>query len=142
MDAGVIMGQSTDAKIWFGLCWTEADEEFYENGIPAPVLAHMKAQDPDIEDEGDAERAVDKLLAPFGCELVRHCYYDGADMVGLAITESCEIASRGYPVNLTDTGVITTGTIGDEWMSKLTLAAQAIGWPWRPPAWWLASYWC
>jgi len=139
MDAGVIMGQSTDAKIWFGLCW---DEKYYENGLPHCVIAHMKAFDPDIEDEGDAERAVDKILEEFGCEIVRHCYCDGADMVGLAVTESCETAARGYPINLTTTGLITTGTVGDAWMSKLTLASQAIGWPWKPPAWWLASYWC
>jgi hypothetical protein len=141
MDAGVIMGQSTDAKIWFGLCWTEADEEFYENGIPAPVLAHMKAQDPDIEEDGDIENAIDKILVKFGCEFVRHCYCDGAAMVGLAITESCEIASRGYPVNLSNVSKITA-TMPEDWSDKLYQAADAIGWPWRPPAWWLASYWC
>lgn len=142
MDAGVTMGQSTDAKIWFGLCWGEDDQEYYENGLPEPVLAHLKAQDSDIEDEEDAERAIEKILTKFDCELVHHCYCDGADMVGLAISASYECASRGYPINLTTTGMITTGTVGDDWLKKLTAAAEAVGWPLKPPAWWLASHWC
>jgi hypothetical protein len=135
------MVQSTDAKIWFGFCWDEKDQEYYENGLPNPVVAYMKSVDSDIEDTDDAERAVDKILEKFGCKLVRHCYCDGADMMGLAVTESCETASRGYPINLTTTGMITTGTVADAWISKLTLAAQAIGWPYKRPSWWLASYW-
>ena len=142
MGAGVNMGQSTDAKIWFGFCWDEKDQEYYENGLPECVLAHLKAQDSDIEDEEDAERAIEKILKKFDCELVHHCYCDGADMVGLAISASSECAYRGDPINLTTKGLITTGTIGEDWMGKLTLAAHAIGWPWKPPAWWLASYWC
>jgi len=140
MDAGVIMGESTDAKIWFGFCWGEDDQEYYENGLPECVLAYMKARSSDIEDEEDAECAIEKILTKFDCELVRHCDSDGYDMVGLAISASSEWAARGYPSNLTTTGLITTGTIGEDWMGKLTLAAQAIGWPWKPPAWWLASY--
>lgn len=138
------MGQSTDAKIWFGLCW---DEEYYENGLPSVVIEHMRAikRDPDEEDEPDEdaiERAVDKLLKKLGCELVAHCYGDGSRMIGLAVSASYECASRGYPINLTTTGMITTGTVGADWVRKLTAAAEVIGWPWKPPAWWLASYWC
>lgn len=137
------MGQSTDAKIWFGLCWGDDDRtKFYKNGLPDPVLAHMTVKDTGIKDAGDAEYVIAKILKAFDCVLVRHCYCDGLDMVGLAISASYVCASRGNPINLTTTGMITTSTIGPDWVRKLTTAAEVIGWPWKPPAWWLASYWC
>lgn len=147
MDAGVIMGQSTDAKIWFGLCWTEEDEKYYENGLPSVVVEHMRATYPKPEDEEDEddecviESAVDKLLKPLGCELVHHCYGDGATMYGLAVKDSYQCASRGYPINLTTTGTITTSTVDAKWLDNLAAAAETIGWPMKPPSWWLASYW-
>jgi len=141
------MGQSTDANIWFGLCWTEKDEKYYENGLPTVVQEYMRAKirNPDDEDEPDEdaiESAVHDLLKPLDCALVSHCYGDGSRMIGLAVSASYECASRGYPINLTTTGMITTGTVGADWVRKLTAAAEVIGWPWKPPAWWLASYWC
>lgn len=144
MDAGVIMGQSTDALLWFGLCWTEKDEKYYENGLPSVVQEHMrtKMRKPDDEDELDEdtiESAVDKLLKPLGCELVSHCYGDGSRMIGLAVSASYECASRGYPIDLTGKPHMTGWP--PEWREKLERAAEAIGWPLKPPSWWLASYW-
>ena len=133
------MGQSTDAKLWFGLCWTEDDEKYYENGIPNVVVDYMKTKDVDIEDSDDAEWAIDKLLEPLGCKLVYHCYGDGGTMYGLAVTESYVCASRGYPVDITGKPHMTGWP--PEWSEQLCKAAEAIGWPMKPPSWWLASYW-
>lgn len=134
------MGQSTDAKVWFGFCWTTEDQEYYDNGLPSVVVEFMKRSDQSVEDEEDAVRAVEAILNVYGCRLIRHCCGDYT-MHGLAVSDSALCASRGYPINLTDTGLITTGTVNPEWLTNLQQAAKAIGWPEKPPAWWLASYW-
>lgn len=141
------MGQSTDAKVWFGLAWTEHDDPAYEDGLPEPVITHLKLKELDAngdecQSKEDGEAVVEKILEAHGCELVRHCYVDGAEMLGLAISDSYICAWRGYPKNLSITGPITTGTVSAEWLDHLKQAAAAVGWPWVPPAWWLASYWC
>lgn len=137
------MGQSTDAKLWFGLCWTEDDDKYYENGLPSVVVKHMHAAYPrpedDEDDESFIEDAVEKLLEPLGCQLVYHCYCDGATMFGLAVTDSYVCASRGYPIDITGKAHMPGWPL--DWREKLTAAAEAIGWPMKPPGWWLASYW-
>lgn len=133
------MAQSTDAKLWFGFCWTDKDEEYYEDGLPSVVIEHIKKNNPALE-EIDVTEFVEKLLEPLGCLLVRHGYCDGGEMFGLAVSASYIRASRGYPIDIT--GKPHMPGWPPEWRDQLVAAAEAIGWPLKPPAWWLASDWC
>lgn len=150
------MGQSTDAILWFGACWTENDEKYYESGLPMPVQAFMRSQhglenNEDDDDDGSTEfhdkmvSLVEKLIAPFGCKLVSHCHGDST-MYGLAIKESVKTVSRGYPERVA-LDVLYESSLykpleSNDYGTRVHHACAAVGWPLELASWWLASYWC
>lgn len=150
------MSESTDAKLWFGVCWTDNDEKYYESGLPKPVQAFLQAQyglesNEDEDDDGGVVfqdkmvALVEKLIKPFEVELIRHCHGDSI-MYALGIQESEQRARRGKPLPL-DLGSLTRAAeyrplAADDYGNRIHHACIAVGWPIAAPTWWLASYWC
>ena len=144
------MGQSTDGLLWFGLCWTEEDEKYYESGLPEVVTKFLKenvvakldeeAREAFDEDsDGDAfEELADKLLGEHGCSLVRHCMSDYT-MFGIKLNGASARAWRGSPKSLDLAEMQKHNTAVS--VERLRKACEAIGWPWKEPQWWLASHW-
>jgi hypothetical protein len=142
------MGVSTNAELWFGLCWEESDEPGYENGLPSPVIEYLTAKYADEVEELEESEKLEKLedsahelVEKRSCTLVVYGYGDGGAMFGLAVRGTDLTAWRGHPRDVSADSIITTGTMDKEHIESLRKAAEAIGWPYKEPAWWLASYW-
>lgn len=121
------MGTSTDGLLWWGLCSNE-------EGLPEGVGAVLGLE-PDHEDFYDQLNELEEEdLDPLGVSLVRHCS-DGWQMYGLALKSTEMTAWRGDPKNVESLAVPPDAE------ERLRKAAEAIGWPWSEPKWWLASWW-
>jgi hypothetical protein len=137
------MGQSTDAILFFGFCWTEEtdspwniDKDYYDhddqdNGEWEQRFARLKGlKNPN---GGAAQR---KLAATSTVEVGTHCSGECA-MPFVAAKASKTRAYRGCPRE------ITSLEVKPEWEAELRAFCALMGIPvgYLMPTWWLVSDW-
>lgn len=146
---------STDAIICYGIqigeegnmpeifCKGENDYRSYDDILIDAFEAPPKEQyqTPDIDKEqfkkwSKAHDARTNFQKELGLELVRHCHSDET-MYCLAISKSVQVASRGYPKEIT----ARTSDIQHDWNEKLAKAIKVLKLEDATPRWWLQSYW-
>jgi hypothetical protein len=133
------MGTSTDALLWFGLC----DDGLVVDGLPGSVTERLRETynpEPGEEVDDEAHELIEhanKLLEPFGVELVMHQSSDYT-RYGLAESASTLTAWRGYPKPIAE----TMAHLRPDATQRVLKAAELIGWHVAAePCWWMASWW-
>ena len=124
------MGVSTDAKLVYGIAWTDDDDEEH--------FGEYKIDD-------DAHTAIDQRLDPLGLELDIHCSYS-SPMYALVVKITKLVANRGFPerVKLKRDTILElewNGLLAQGRTILLDAFPAAEFFKKQTPGWWLYSLW-
>ena len=115
------MSVSTDGILVFGIEIEDSSEE------------HELCSS--IQDDYDKSKTLEEST---GAKLVHHCSYD-YPMYILGLSDTCQEASRGYPVTVDVTKI--AGLDENDLNDRLASAAKAYGIKFQNGRWLLASLW-